>query len=435
MTELFLEFTTESGEARRVSVSGDKCIVGRHSDSDIAIVDGRVSRCHLKIDRVSDIFVVSDAGSSNGTMLNGRRLNDPVALKKGDVLDLGGLKVNIVLESVEPKPEFQQELSPEVDAPSTPAATSDNGISVSSQPQASGGSSSFLLWILIPVFGLVFIVFAGVIVFLLVSGPKSTVAKKQNDPVYSDDDFDTDNKNKKSSNKKESGNSETTTTNGSPSSTGTTSTDTPSGSSTTTTANQGETAKIEQNGGSFLRNVAQNNPNAFLTTEQASKISSKIKQFSGSSAVAANLDSAKENSSKIAALAHSNGLKPQFLAIAAIAKLGSSKGNVLQTATEIVPVLKELAVTIGNERADDVLIVVAAYDQGVAGDKLKMRNMLQDLANKSPESARAIRTIWYLQKNSKITQAEYESALNFLAIGTISQNPKDFGMSAEPLSF
>jgi hypothetical protein len=61
--------------------------------------------------------------------------------------------------------------------------------------------------------------------------------------------------------------------------------------------------------------------------------------------------------------------------------------------------------------------------------------MLQDLANKFPESPRAIRTIWFLQKNGKITQSEFDGALNFLAVGTISQNPKEFGVNAEALTF
>jgi hypothetical protein len=63
-----------------------------------------------------------------------------------------------------------------------------------------------------------------------------------------------------------------------------------------------------------------------------------------------------------------------------------------------------------------------------------MRNMLQDLATKSPESSRAIRTIWFLEKQGKITPAEFEFALRFLAIGTITQNPKDFGVNAEALA-
>jgi hypothetical protein len=64
-----------------------------------------------------------------------------------------------------------------------------------------------------------------------------------------------------------------------------------------------------------------------------------------------------------------------------------------------------------------------------------MRNMLQDLATKMPDLARDIRTIWYLKKQGKISDGEYDMAVRFLAVGTIAQNPKDFGVNAEPLSF
>ena len=431
MTELFLEYINDRGEEKREAVEGERCVVGRHSESGISIPDGRLSRRHLQIDRFGDVFIASDAGSSNGTLLNGQPLRDPTALKNGDVLELGGLQVSVVFESDEPAPD--QPPTPEPDSADGAEASIGNGVSIASQP-ASGGSGSMLLWVVLPVFGLVFIMFAGVMIFLLASGSKTTVAQKQTEPTYSDDDFETNDKTKKSSKDADNGNSGTTSS-GSPNADSTPSGDTPANSGPASPGNLSETTKIEQNGGTFLRKIAQNNPNAFLTTEQATKLSSKIKQFSGSSAIAANIASAKKSASEIKSLAQSKNLKPQFLAIAAISKLGSSKGDVYQTAVGMAEILDKLGVSIGNERADDALILIAVYDQGVAGDFLKMRNLLQDLATKSPESARSIRTIWYLQKNGKITQAEYDNALNFLAIGTISQNPKDFGMSAEPLTF
>jgi pSer/pThr/pTyr-binding forkhead associated (FHA) protein len=432
MTELFLEYINDRGEEKREAVEGERCIVGRHSESDIAIPDGRLSRKHLQIDRFADVFVASDAGSSNGTLLNGQQLKDPVALKNGDVLELGGLKVNVVFETDPPATEVPPVYEPEVaNASGEPMG---NGVSVASQP-ASGGSGTMLLWVILPVFGLIFIMFAGVMIFLLAGGSKTTVAQKQTEPTYSEEEYETENTNKKSSKNTGNDNSGTTTTGGSPGTDSTPSGETPTNSGPALPGNLSETAKIEQNGGTFLRNIAQNNPNAFLTTEQATKLSSKIRQFSGSSAVAANIASAKKSASQIKSLAQSKNLKPQFLAVAAINKLGNSKGDVYQAAVGMAEILDKLGVSIGNERADDALILIAVYDQGVAGDFLKMRNLLQDLATKSPESARAIRTIWYLQKNGNITQAEYENALNFLAIGTIAQNPKDFGMSAEPLTF
>ena len=86
------------------------------------------------------------------------------------------------------------------------------------------------------------------------------------------------------------------------------------------------------------------------------------------------------------------------MAVAAVAKLGSSRGDVLQTAQSMIEVLGKLSTHLGNELADDSLLVIAAYGQGAAGDTMKMRNMLQQLANQSPESSRAIRTIWFFSR-------------------------------------
>ena len=77
--------------------------------------------------------------------------------------------------------------------------------------------------------------------------------------------------------------------------------------------------------------------------------------------------------------------------------------------------------------------MIAAFDQGQRGDFMSLRNMLQDITTKFPESPRLIRTIWFLQKQGKISPAEFDFALQFIALGTISQSPKDFGISADPL--
>lgn len=436
MSELILEYTNESGERSRIPLTSDKSIIGRHSESEVCIPDQRLSRRHLQIDRFGDVFIASDAGSSNGSKLNGIELTEPTALKEGDVLDLGGLTVNVLFEGSDtassPWSSYSDDDSAHSAANVGSGSVGQAGGSTSSDvttSSAAARSNSMLLWIIIPVFGIVFIFFAGAILFLVLSGP--TTAAKKTDPLYTEDDFynEPDNKNdsKKDADDDPPSNSKTLDSNSNSGG------DIPI-SNSSQTGKLSETAKIEHNGGAFLRLIAQKDPRAFLTTEQASKVSTKIKQYSGSSAVAENLKSANKSASQIKALAEQKGVRPQFLAIAAVAKLGNSRGDVYKTAESMASVLGELNRTIGTELAEDAVLVIAAYGQGTAGEFLKMRNMLQDLANKSSESARTIRTIWYLQKNSKITQSEYENALIFLAIGTISQNPKDFGVNAEALT-
>ncbi|HAV76415.1 MAG TPA: hypothetical protein DCX53_03580 [Anaerolineae bacterium] len=60
-----------------------------------------VSRLHAVVKRDADHTVVMDLGSSNGTYLNGRRLNPHTEeeLKHGDVVALGKLKIQVLLRS------------------------------------------------------------------------------------------------------------------------------------------------------------------------------------------------------------------------------------------------------------------------------------------------------------------------------------------------
>jgi len=61
-----------------------------------------VSRLHAVVKRDSGRIFVMDLGSSNGTYLNGRRLNPHIEedLKHGDVVALGKLKIQVLLRNI-----------------------------------------------------------------------------------------------------------------------------------------------------------------------------------------------------------------------------------------------------------------------------------------------------------------------------------------------
>lgn len=56
---------------------------------DVSLQDRAVSRPHAKIKKRKDEFIVTDAGSANGTLLNGELIEEPTQLRDGDVLELG----------------------------------------------------------------------------------------------------------------------------------------------------------------------------------------------------------------------------------------------------------------------------------------------------------------------------------------------------------
>jgi transcriptional regulator with GAF, ATPase, and Fis domain len=61
---------------RHVQHSGDVCRIGSHPSNDVVVRDRTVSRFHCRIVRDGAVWRVSDAGSSNGTKLEGVKVRD-----------------------------------------------------------------------------------------------------------------------------------------------------------------------------------------------------------------------------------------------------------------------------------------------------------------------------------------------------------------------
>ena len=66
--------------------------LGRHPDSEIILDDITVSRRHVEIERTDEGYVVTDAGSLNGTYVNQERV-DRAVLHHGDELQIGKFRL------------------------------------------------------------------------------------------------------------------------------------------------------------------------------------------------------------------------------------------------------------------------------------------------------------------------------------------------------
>jgi pSer/pThr/pTyr-binding forkhead associated (FHA) protein len=76
------------GERRSFSMARDMTVIGRREDCDLRIPLGEVSRKHCRIVRDGDSLKLEDLGSSNGTFLNGQRVQE-AALSPGDTIQVG----------------------------------------------------------------------------------------------------------------------------------------------------------------------------------------------------------------------------------------------------------------------------------------------------------------------------------------------------------
>lgn len=73
---------------RSYPLSKDIVTIGRIDTSDVALADPGASRRHAEVRREGDDWVILDLGSTNGTLVNGKRVNRH-RLSKGDRITVG----------------------------------------------------------------------------------------------------------------------------------------------------------------------------------------------------------------------------------------------------------------------------------------------------------------------------------------------------------
>src|SRR5919107_6210405 len=87
-----LSIVTPDGKATPVQLSSPRMALGRSATNELSFPeDNGLSRQHLIFEKQDDGWVVTDVGSKNGTVVNGRRIECPTLLKPGDQILAGHL--------------------------------------------------------------------------------------------------------------------------------------------------------------------------------------------------------------------------------------------------------------------------------------------------------------------------------------------------------
>jgi hypothetical protein len=85
-------------DGRRLVVGSEGAKLGRSRKCDIVLDDANVSREHAEIRPRGGSWVVTDLGSTNGSSVNGRRIDSPTVVKPGDEVELGTSSMKFELE-------------------------------------------------------------------------------------------------------------------------------------------------------------------------------------------------------------------------------------------------------------------------------------------------------------------------------------------------
>jgi hypothetical protein len=76
-------------QGKRMVLTGQTMVVGRSREADVVVDDPNISRKHAAVHRSGSSWVIEDLGSTNGVLVNGRRIGAAQPLNPGDRIELG----------------------------------------------------------------------------------------------------------------------------------------------------------------------------------------------------------------------------------------------------------------------------------------------------------------------------------------------------------
>ena len=96
MDRPYLQIQNAAGR-KQIILGAQTLAIGRHKDNQIVLDhDHQVSRFHCVVEKVVGGYLLRDLGSSNGTLVNGRKVRSAL-LSSGDVVKVGGTDLVLVL--------------------------------------------------------------------------------------------------------------------------------------------------------------------------------------------------------------------------------------------------------------------------------------------------------------------------------------------------
>jgi pSer/pThr/pTyr-binding forkhead associated (FHA) protein len=95
--EVSLVMFTQQGERREFPIVTKRATIGRNTECNVQIELPVVSRRHCELQMKGDVLFVRDLGSSNGTYVNEKRIQES-GLHAGDTLTVGPVVFTVVID-------------------------------------------------------------------------------------------------------------------------------------------------------------------------------------------------------------------------------------------------------------------------------------------------------------------------------------------------
>lgn len=98
--QVVLKVVGGKNDGREINISVPEFIIGRGENAHLRPSSDLISRRHCALRINNGQLIIEDLGSRNGTYVNGEKLNGPHVAKSGDLLRVGRLQFNVLLDPV-----------------------------------------------------------------------------------------------------------------------------------------------------------------------------------------------------------------------------------------------------------------------------------------------------------------------------------------------
>ncbi|HEV2864866.1 MAG TPA: FHA domain-containing protein [Pyrinomonadaceae bacterium] len=400
---IILTFRDDDGVWHELEVGRRRFTIGSGADNDLVIRTPAVSRRHAVIENHGGGVLAYDCQSSRGTLLNNAPLRGSAVLRSGDLLTLGGAcDITVKLRTPSDPPARAERPA---SAPPPPAANNPGGRTPSdprprhddapalsplgAQPRTVLAAAAAILLILV----------AGFVLLARrqpspAAGVNAPRAHSEAPPVQT-------------------------------------------GAESPAVAEPGDPARpgdeeLERDAVRAVQHASgQNRPYAF-PPDALRDIARHIEQYRQSSRLRDAFVSMQRDARSVATAARDAGVEPDLVMYAALAQSDGGR-DPSATARAMIPQLAQLRETFGGGDPDGCLIILAAYTDGVGSRRSHpLLATIRRLVRRSPF---AERNVWFLRERGGLSDAAYDLVIRTVAVGTIAQDPRRYGVQADPLVY